>query len=110
MNQTHLTCFIKIVNNNNANDFMIDVSIMTDYRQRISTLKNSYRLYLLEPELYKPIYRFFAMDYSFFVIEKGLYLNLTDARIRRDELIAIEKTKKRWIKPKTTLYPFKQNI
>ena len=95
---TDMTYFIKIVDNNNAADFFIDVTTMTDVRCRISTLKNNYKIYLKTQKYYKEIFRFFALDYSYYVIEKGLYNNLKDARVRRDEIINREKLIKKYKK------------
>lgn len=102
------TKFIKIVNNNNANEFCIDITNMVDVKMRISTLKNAYKIYQKSPDkkLYRNIYKFFTLDYSFYVMEKGNYDTLKEARIRREEIIFQEQSKKRYIKNDIIGRPF----
>jgi len=79
--------FIKISNNNNARlDFYIDMTTMKNPSLRISGLKSSYKRWVADgrPDCRtKEIYRWFELDYSFYVIGKE-WCNREEAMVRRD--------------------------
>ena len=65
--------FIKITDNRNHPDFIFDCTTMRDARLRISALKAQYKKFLNDGENEKPIFRFFELDYSFCVVERGVF-------------------------------------
>ncbi len=81
--------FIKITDNRNHPDFLIDITTMKDARLRISALKAQYKKYLTDGKNKKSIFRFFELDYSFCVLERGYYTNYSSVKERRDELFEI---------------------
>ena len=81
--------FIKITNNRNHPDWILDITTMKDARLRISALKAQYKKFLNDGENEKPIFRFFQLDYSFCVVEKGYYTDYSIVKKRRDELYEI---------------------
>ena len=79
--------FIKIVNNNDASDFMLDITQMINYRLRVSSLRNQcWRHYELSSGKYRPVYRYFWLDHSFYRVEKSELPDLAAARLHRDIL------------------------
>jgi len=81
--------FIKITDNRNHPDFIFDCTTMRDARLRISALKAQYKKFLNDGENEKPIFRFFELDYSFCVVERGIYNDYAVVKKRRDELFEI---------------------
>ena len=94
--------FIKISNNHNPNkDFYIDITTMKDSRLRFSALKSQYRRYFEarqkhEEVIDREIFRYFELDYSYYVIEKGEYDTYEDAKERRLDLYDIQYEKMNW--------------
>ena len=81
------TLFIKISNNkNNKKDFYIDITTMKDPRIRMSSLKTQYKKYLKTGELFKPIFHYFKIDYSFYTIDKGSFSNYQEVKEHRNKL------------------------
>ena len=79
--------FIKIVDNDNPSDFMIDVTTMSNWRSRMSAVRTQCIRHLdYDIGRERDIYRFFFLDYSFYRVERGNFPNLASARVYRDEL------------------------
>ena len=79
--------FIKIVDNDNPSDFMIDVTTMSNWRSRMSAVRTQCIRHLdYDIGRRRDIYRFFFLDYSFYQVERGVFPNLATARVYRDEL------------------------
>ena len=78
------TQFIKISNNNNPSEFILDVTTMRDVRLRMSALKAQHRKYQQTGLFYKEIFRFFLMDWSFCVLERGSHPDYAAVKKRRD--------------------------
>lgn len=73
--------FTKIVDNDNPDDFAIDVSQMTDFRLRMSALRTQcLRHHYYNIGKWRPVYRYFYKDYSFYPIHKQEFPNLAEAR------------------------------
>jgi hypothetical protein len=85
--------FIKITDNNNVNDFHLDITKMPDCRLRIGSLKSQYKQYLKTNKNYKIVFKYFDLDYSFYVVDRGEFENYQDVKMRRDELINFYKKK-----------------
>jgi hypothetical protein len=92
-NKYHRTQFIKISNNNNPAEFMIDITTMLDARLRLSALKAQFKVYQATGDYYKDVFKFFLYDWSFYVLERGSFENYEDIKKRRDELIVIQNLK-----------------
>ena len=88
MDNPKLTKFIKVSNNNNSHlDFHIDMTTMKDASLRISGLKSAYRKWVKDGsprERFKEIYRWFGLDYSFYIIGKEI--------LTREEALACRDT------------------
>ena len=79
--------FIKIVNNNDASDFLLDVTQMKNVRLRVSSLRNQcWRHYELGSGKYRPVYRYFWLDHSFYRVEKAELPDLAAARVHKESL------------------------
>ena len=78
--------FIKVTNNNDHKEFYVDITTMKDARLRISALKAQYKKYINDGKNFKPIFKYFNLDYSFCVLERGDYEKYEDVKSRRDEL------------------------
>ena len=79
--------FIKIVNNNDASDFLLDVTQMKNFRLRVSSLRNQcWRHYELGSGKYRPVYRYFWLDHSFYRVEKAVLPDLAAARVHKESL------------------------
>lgn len=89
------TKFIKISNNNDPTDFIIDITTMRDDRLRIASLKSQYIRYLENPDKYpyRDVYRFFNLDYSFYCLDTDSFNNYTECKAHRDKLIQEQNTK-----------------
>ena len=79
--------FIKITNNNVPEHFIIDCTVMSDSRLRISALKAQYKRYLIDGLNKKPVYDFFKLDYSFCVVHSGEYSDYSEVKKKRAELV-----------------------
>jgi hypothetical protein len=80
--------FTKIVDNDNTDDFMIDVTQMDSHRMRMSALRAQcvrYHYYGLGN--WRPIYRFFELDHSFYPVYKGDFRNLAAARSYKSQVL-----------------------
>ena len=80
--------YIKIVDNNNPSDFMIDVTQMQDYRMRVSALRTQ----CIRHHYYgignpRPSYKYFLKDYSFYLIHKADFPSLRDARMHKEYIL-----------------------
>ena len=64
--------FIKITNNNNTKEFLIDITTMKDIRIRISILNRKYALYYYDNASYHPVFSILQCDcFSYYC--KGWY-------------------------------------
>ena len=80
--------YIKIVDNNNPSDFIIDVTQMQDYRMRVSALRTQcIRHHYHGIGSLRPIYKYFFQDYSFYMVHKAEFPNLRDARMHRQQVM-----------------------
>lgn len=74
--------FLKITNNNDAHDFVIETTSMQNARARIGCLRTN--LFAWEDKggvgKWRPVWDFFLKDYSFYVCEKKEFDNLQAAR------------------------------
>ena len=76
--------FIKIVDNNNISDFLIDVSCMPNWKSRISAVRTQCIRHLdYDVGRKREIYRYFFLDYSFSCVEKMEFADLASAREHR---------------------------
>ena len=76
-----LFTYIKVVNNRNPNDFAMDVTQMQNYRTRMSALRTQCTKYTYDDlGKWRPIYKYFYMDYSFYPVRKAEFANLAEAR------------------------------
>ena len=80
--------FILVVDNNDPMNFYIDVTIMKDVRLRLSALKGQHAKYLETGDLYRPIYKIFVTDFSFYCIFKGSFKNLDEIKQKKMEIIS----------------------
>jgi len=79
--------FIKIVNNNDAAEFLLDVTRMENYRLRVSSLRNQcWRHYEFGLGKQRPVYQFLLLDHSFYRVAKVEFTDLASARVHRDTL------------------------
>ena len=77
--------FTKIVDNDNTDDFMIDVTQMDSWRMRMSALRTQcIRHHYCSFGKWRPIYRYFFLDYSFYPVYKGEFKNIAAARAYKD--------------------------
>ena len=76
--------FIKIVDNNNTADFMIDVSSMPNWKSRISAVRTQCIRNLDYDVVWKrDIYKYFYLHYSVSCVEKMEFADLASARAHK---------------------------
>ena len=79
--------FIKITNNDNTSDFMLDVTSMHNYRSRVSALRTQCLRHLdCDVGKDRQIYKYFFLDYSFYRVHRQEFPNLAAARVFRNQL------------------------
>lgn len=79
--------YIKIVNNDDPSDFLLDVTQMQNYRLRVSSLRNQcIRHYDLGVGKSRPVYNYFFLDFSFYRVGKAEFPDLAAARIYKEAL------------------------
>jgi len=79
--------FVKIVDNENPSDFMIDVTSMSNWKSRMSAVRTQCIRHIdYNIGKNRDIYRFFFLDYSFYCLERRDFDNLADARKYREQL------------------------
>lgn len=79
--------YIKIVDNNNPDDFMIDVTQMQDYRMRVSALRTQcIRYHYHQIGSLRPVYKYFFQDYSFHLLKKAEFPSLREARMHKENV------------------------
>jgi len=93
MDKYNRVSFIKITDNNNHNDFLIDATRMLDARLRIGALKSQYKIYQKTGKQYKNVFKYFDLDFSFYVIKKGSYYSYEEVKAERDKLYDLYKSK-----------------
>ena len=80
--------FIKVTNNNDVSDFVIEFTLMRNPKARMSCLKS--QLFRYEDNecvgKWRNIWGYFLKDYSFFVAERRLCEDRTDARRYSEEV------------------------
>ena len=78
---------IKIVDNQNPGDFSLDVTLMSNHHMRMSALRTQCIRHI-EGGVgrWRPIYRYFFLDYSFYRVEKREFDLISEAKSYRDEL------------------------
>lgn len=80
--------FTKIVDNNNPDDFTIDVTQMDSWRMRMSALRTQcIRHEYYDLGKWRPIFRFFSLDYSFHPVYKSEFKNLAAARAFKPQVL-----------------------
>ena len=86
--------FIKITNNNNTKEFLIDITTMKDIRIRISILNRKYALYYYDQAPYHPIFSILQENcWSHYCCYRGEFDSLNDAKNKRVELTKLYKDK-----------------
>ena len=101
-----LYSFLKLTNNNDPYDFTIECTSMKNGRARISCLRTN--LFAWEDagcvSHFRPVWRYFFLDYSYYVCEKKEFENLQAARVYKQTiydryLAKLEKSEKSKITP-----------
>ena len=86
--------FIKITNNNNTKEFLIDITTMKDIRIRLSILNRKYALHYYDQAPYHPIFSILQENcYSYYCCYRGNFDSLNDAKNKRIELTKFYKDK-----------------
>jgi hypothetical protein len=93
MDKYNKVSFIKITDNNNHQDFSIDATRMLDPRLRIGALKSQYKIYQKTGKQYKNVFKYFDLDFSFYVIKKGSFYSYEEVKAERDKLYNLYKSK-----------------
>ena len=78
--------FIKITDNNDYHNFIIDFTAMKDYRTRVSILWSKYVNHCYGKGEYRPVFSILDKDWSAYCVQKKYFCNLADVRTYRDEL------------------------
>jgi hypothetical protein len=79
--------FIKIVDNQNPSDFSLDVTSMSSYHMRMSALRTQCMRHIEDGVgRWRPIYRYFFLDYSFYRVKKREFDLISEAKLYRDKL------------------------
>jgi len=79
--------FIKITDNDDHRKFYIDYTSMSDYRIRVSILWSKYLNYLEGEGKHRQVYDLLDADWSACCVARGMFSNIEEVRIKRDELI-----------------------
>ena len=77
---------IKITDNNDHRNFIIDYTTMKDYRARVSILYSKYVSHCYGKGVYRPVFSILDKDWSAYCVQKKCFCNLTDVNTYRDEL------------------------
>ena len=79
--------FIKITNNNNTKEFLIDITTMKDIRIRLSILNRKYALYYYDNAPYHHIFSILQCDcFSYYCCFKQEFDSMEQAKMKRIEL------------------------
>lgn len=79
--------FILVSDNNDPRRFYIETTSMKNPRLRFSALKSLYKKYLKGETKYKPIFEYFALDYSYYVLDKKEFETYEDAMEYTEQLV-----------------------
>ena len=81
--------FIKITDNDDHRKFYIDYTSMSDYmyRIRVSILWSKYLNYLEGEGKHRQVYDLLDADWSACCVARGVFRNIEEVRMKRDELI-----------------------
>lgn len=83
--------FIKITDNDDHRKFYIDYTSMSDYRIRVSILWSKYLNYLEGEGKHRQVYDLLDADWSACCVARGMFSNIEEVRMKRDELIQFYK-------------------
>ena len=84
-----LYSFIKVTDNNDVSNFVIEATCMKNPKARICCLRTqlfSYEDNLGEFGKWRPVWDLFYKDYSFYVCDRRYCENLREARLHKDRV------------------------
>ena len=94
--------FVKITDNNDHRQFWIDFTSMNDYRVRVSILWSKYLDYLENHNRHRPVYDILDSDWSACCIFRGSFNDLSEVRIKQNELMDHYAAKLKDYQPRVT--------